>query len=145
MLPYVEQLDIPLSRTALLFIQKLRKLNKMIQVSILEKDDIIQADDWCRPLSIVSMSGGHSDSYSFKSCYTGTPENNVEWVQVKHVIGKFWIGLTVNDYTNAVQHRMEFLRGTPPRQHQINMRDYSSLANLREPEHEDEYEDDIPF
>jgi hypothetical protein len=117
----------------------------MITVSILEKDDIIKADDWCRPLAIISMGGGHSDYYSFKSCYSGTPENNVEWVQVKHVLGKCWIGHTVKEYTKAVHTRFEFLRGTPPKKHQLDMSDYGSLANLREPEFEDEYDDDIPF
>jgi hypothetical protein len=116
----------------------------MITVNILEKDDIIQADDWCRPLAIVSMGGGHSDHYSFKSCYSGTPENNAEWVQVKHVLGKCWIGGTVKAYYRAVGHRMEFLRGTPPKKHQLDMSDYNSLANLREPEYDD-YNDDIPF
>lgn len=117
----------------------------MITVSILEKDDTIKADDWCRPLAIVSMSGGHSDYYSFKSCYTGTPENNAEWVQVKHVLGKCWVGGTVKDYYRAVGHRMEFLRGTPPKKHQIDMRDYNSLADLPDVSDGDEYDDDIPF
>ncbi len=143
MLPYVEQLDIPLSRTALLFIQKLRKLNKMITVSILEQDDTIKADDWCRPLRIVSMNGGHSDYYSFKSCYTGTPENNAKWVQVKHVIGKCWVGQTVKEFTRALSPT-EFLRGTPPKKHQIDMSDYSSLADLKDVL-VDDYNDDIPF
>jgi hypothetical protein len=37
----------------------------MINVQILEANDIVDPEDWCRPLSIVSMSGGHSDYYSF--------------------------------------------------------------------------------
>jgi hypothetical protein len=113
---------------------------KLIAVNILEEDDIIQADDWCRPLNIISMSGGHSDHYSFKSCYTGSPENNVEWVQVKHVIGKCWIGTTIKDFTRAVT-RYEFLRGTPPKKHQIDMRDYNSLSNLPNVNDDDDYDE----
>ena len=60
----------------------------MINLQLLEAGDIVEPEDWCRPLSIVSMSGGHSDEYSCKSQYTGAPENNVKWVRVKYILGK---------------------------------------------------------
>jgi len=102
----------------------------MITVSILEDDDTIKADDWCRPLAIVSMSGGSSDSYSFKSCYSGTPENNVKWVQVKHVFGKCWFGEPVSEFNRECE-AFEFLRGTPPKEHQLDMRGYNSFSSNR--------------
>ena len=101
----------------------------MIKVSILEEDDIIYAEDWCRPLQIVSMNGGHSDYYSFRSCYSGTPENNAEWVKVKHVIGSCWFGKKVKEL-NRDGARYEFLRGDVPISHQLDMRGYSSLYEL---------------
>jgi len=103
----------------------------MITVGILEKDDTIAADDWCRPLSIVSMSGGASDSYSFKSCYSGTPENNVKWVRVKHVLGPHWFGRLVSECCLGDRDvSYEFLRGTPPKEHQLDMRDYNSFDTM---------------
>lgn len=91
----------------------------MITVQILEADDCVDPEDWCRPLSIVSMSGGHSDYYSFKSQYTGSPENNVKWVKVKYILGKPWHGKTVKDIDFGLGRfvKYEFIRGDiPPRQ-----------------------------
>jgi len=95
----------------------------MIRVQLLEPQDRISPEDWCRPLCIMSMSGGMSDSISFKSVYSGTPQNNAKWVQVKHVLGAGWFGKPCEEYGN----NMEFLRGTPPQSHQLDMRDYASL------------------
>ena len=74
----------------------------MIQVQILEADDAVEPEDWCRPLSIVSMSDGQSDYQSFKSQYTGAPENNVKWIKVKYILGKGWHGQTVKEIDKAL-------------------------------------------
>lgn len=97
----------------------------MITVQILEPDDLIDGNDWCRPLQIISMGGGASDYYSFKSCYSGTPENNAEWVQVKHVIGSCWFGRPVRAFNDGLNY--EFVRGDVPRKHRLNMRGYKSI------------------
>lgn len=100
----------------------------MKTVQILELDDIIEPEDWCRPLQIVSMNGGHSDYYSFESCYTGAPENNVEWVKVKYILGKGWHGKPVREYTNAMSkfgYRYEFVRGDVPQSHKLNLKGYT--------------------
>lgn len=102
----------------------------MITVQILEDEDTIEPTDWCRPLSIISMGGGTSDYYSFKSEYSGTPENNAKWVQAKHVLGTCWFGKTVSEY-NTTGPRYEFLRGDILKSHQLNMKGYVSLANLQ--------------
>lgn len=102
----------------------------MIAVQILEDHDILEPDDWCRPLQIVSMSGGMSDYYSFRSCYTGTPENNAEWVQAKHVIGSGWFGQALSEFTHGMKKLglgYEFVRGEVPLDHRLNMKGYSSL------------------
>lgn len=100
----------------------------MIDVKILEDDDIIAPTDWCRPLSIVSMSGGMSDSYSFKCCYTGKPENNVEWCRAGITFGKCWFEkpTTLKELRKIMDSRYEFVRGDVPKKHQINMKNYSS-------------------
>jgi len=48
----------------------------MITINILEKTDVLKKGDWCRPLNLCTMSGGMGDGYSFKSMYSGAPENN---------------------------------------------------------------------
>ena len=99
----------------------------MIKVSILEANDIVDPEDWCRPLSIVSMSGGHSDYYSFQSQYTGAPENNVKWVKVKYILGKPWHGKTVADIDFGLGQfvKYEFIRGDIPKRQQLNLSDYN--------------------
>lgn len=92
----------------------------MITIQLLEDTDLLLPTDWCRPLELVSMSGGMSDSYSFVSMYGGLPENNVKWVQVDRVFGNPWWGTPVgglnkdNDLTPY-----EFARGPIPREHQL--------------------------
>lgn len=95
----------------------------MISVQILEENDTILPTDWCRPLTLCTMSGGMSDSMSFKSQYGGTPENNVKWVLVKHQFGKCWDGQTVKAITEKLG-LYEFLRGTLPRSNQLDMAEY---------------------
>lgn len=99
----------------------------MKTVEILELDDLIDPEDWCRPLQIVSMSGGHSDYYSFQSCYTGAPENNAKWVKVKFILGKPWHGKSVMEYNKAMSKfgTYEFVRGEIPTSHKLNLKDYN--------------------
>ena len=125
----------------------------MITVYLLEENDTIQPDDWCRPLAFNSMGGGYSDHYSFTNQYTGTPENNAKWVQVKHVLGSCWFGKTVGELTGTgyskhwpVETRMEFVRGNIPKQHQLSMKGYKSVAAFEQQlKAQSEYDDDIPF
>ncbi len=102
----------------------------MIAVQILEPHDFVYEDDWCRPLSLCTMSGGHSDDYSFKSMYSGTPENNVEWVRVGAVLGEGWIGCTVKEINKRMM-RYEFIRGDIPKSHCLDMSDYTDLSKIR--------------
>ena len=99
----------------------------MINVQMLEKMDIVEPEDWCRPLTIASMSGGHSDYYSFRSQYTGAPENNVKWVKVKYILGKPWHGKAVADIDAGLGQfvKYEFIRGDIPRRQQLDLKDYN--------------------
>ena len=120
----------------------------MIQVQILEADDAVEPEDWCRPLSITSMSGGHSDHYSFKSQYTGAPENNAKWVKVKYILGKPWHGRTVKqiDYGLGKFVKYEYVRGDIPKRQQLSLKDYRVTDHTKVFYKEDEdYNDDIPF
>ena len=90
----------------------------MRKIGILGKDDIIMKGDWCRPLYLCTMSGGHSDFYSFKSMYSGAPENNTKWCRVERVM-PFWIGGTVKKFEKATREYMiyEYARGDIPQEH----------------------------
>jgi len=90
-------------------------------VGILEDADTIRADDWCRPLTIVSMMGGHSDYYSFTSEYSGQPENNAEWVHVHQIFGEPWFGETVGTLLDAIERPYEFVRGDIPERSKYGM------------------------
>jgi hypothetical protein len=95
----------------------------MKTIHILEADDKVRMDDWCRPLSLVSMSGGHGDGYSFRSCYSGSPENNVKWAKVNQIFGKVWNGSPVKEFTfQGISY--EFARGDIPVSHQLTEEDY---------------------
>jgi len=99
----------------------------MINLQLLEAEDIVEPDDWCRPLSIVSMSGGHSDYYSFKSQYTGAPENNVKWVKVKYILGKLWHGKTVKEIDAGLGKfiKYEYVRGDIPMRSRLGLAGYN--------------------
>lgn len=89
----------------------------MITISLLEGDDHLDPEDWCRPLSIVSMSGGHSDYYSFESMYSGAPENNAQWVRAREVFGDLWFGQPVKELNKGLEVKYEFVRGILPLSH----------------------------
>lgn len=129
----------------------------MITVQILENDDTILPSDWCRPLELVSMSGGHSDSYSFQNCYSGTPENNVEWVRADAIFGEVWFTAlretTAGYLSKKLDKQYEFVRGDVPKSHRLNMKGYSShaetIAQIKAKssyiQENDYFDDDIPF
>lgn len=87
----------------------------MKDIQILEFDDVVQPSDWCRPLTLVSMSGGMSDDYSFKSCYTGAPENNAKWTRVARIFGAHLFGKPANLFQKFTPY--EFVRGQIPKDH----------------------------
>lgn len=107
----------------------------MISVQILEADDIVDPEDWCRPLSITSMSGGHSDYYSFQSQYTGAPENNVKWVKVKYILGIASRGdKTVKELDQVLGQyvKYEFVRGDLPMRSRLSLKDYNVTDHTRD-------------
>ena len=118
----------------------------MITLQLLEADDAVHPDDWCRPLQLMSMNGGHSDYYSFESCYTGAPENNVKWVKVKYILGKPWHGKTVKELDAGLGKfiKYEYVRGDIPMRSRLGLAGYSVINHATAKETK-EYDDDIPF
>lgn len=110
----------------------------MQTLMLLEDDDVIEPTDWIRPLRIVTMGGGMSDDYSFKSCYSGTPENNVKWTRVCDIIGPVWKGKTLGQLnalavsTNkaSAATAYEIVRGDIPMSHRLDMNGYRSYSDL---------------
>jgi hypothetical protein len=112
----------------------------MITLQLLEADDAVHPEDWCRPLSITSMSGGHSDYYSFQSQYTGAPENNVKWVKVKYILGKPWHGCTVKEIDAGLGRyvKYEYVRGDLPVRSRLSLKDYTVTDHTKVYYREDE-------
>lgn len=101
----------------------------MITVQILEDTDIVTGEEWCRPLNIVSMSGGMSDSYSFNNM--GKPENNAKWCKAKDIFGDVWFNKPLSVIRKGVLNKFinyEFVVGDIPKQHLLNMSNYTSLS-----------------
>lgn len=90
----------------------------MIPIQILEDGDKVKETDWCRPLYLMTMSGGMSDHYSFKSMYSGTPENNTKWCRVGLIL-PFWVGSKVKKIKKKLGefNEWEFVRGDVPKDH----------------------------
>lgn len=97
----------------------------MKTVQILEPQDNVEATDWCRPLQIQSMSGGHSDNYSFVDDY-GFPDNNAKWIKVEDIFGPCWFGKPASELQKHKSY--EFIRGDIPESHQL--RGHDSLAEF---------------
>ena len=117
----------------------------MKKVQILEDQDKIAPTDWCRPLAIISMSGGHSDYYSFRSAYGGTPENNAEWCLVSDIFGECWDGVEVGELVKHLETRYEFVRGDVPVSHRLDMVEgrYRGARDINDPDYRtfDEWSD----
>ena len=120
----------------------------MRTIQLLEADDCVEPEDWCRPLSLTTMSGGYSDYYSFESCYTGAPENNVKWVKVKYILGHGWHGKTVKeiDIGLGFYTKYEFIRGDIPPRSRLRLSGYN-ITDHTKVYNKDvmDDDDDIPF
>ena len=105
----------------------------MISIQILEPNDIVKATDWCRPLLLVTMCGGHSDYYSFESDYSGTAQNNVKWVRIRDVFGPRWFGKAAKEFSKYTPH--EIVRGSIPKKHQLTGHKslHTFFADLKKP------------
>ncbi len=96
----------------------------MIGVSILEKDDVIQSDDWVRQLSLTFT--GQSDYLATNSTYGGSPMNRLGWIPA-WVFCPAFVGKTVGKFRRTMlgvdRHAVEisdyeFVRGDVPKHHQ---------------------------
>ena len=101
----------------------------MINIQLLEEFDKLSPDDWCRPLCLITMNNGQSDSMSFLGSYSGTPINNVKWARASAIFGSCWFGKTIKEI-NKCSIKHEFVRGEIPEKHKLNMTEYSDLEKI---------------
>ncbi len=92
----------------------------MIEVSMLEPGDVIQATDLVRQLD--HLIDGQSDYVQFTSAFSGRPINRMRWQHAQDFC-PFWVGKTVGAFVEAMNkradHGYEFLRGTVPDSHMV--------------------------
>lgn len=100
----------------------------MITVQILESGDAVLPSDWCRPLSLHTMSGGMSDVMSDRNQYSGTPENNVQWVRADAIFGSLWFNQPLKVLHKELGQKYEVCRGDIPKAHRLDMTGYSDHA-----------------
>ncbi len=82
----------------------------MYNLIYLEGDDIVNENDWCRPMHIVYQAGGYSEN----SEYSGWPLNNLKWARVNETVGKCWFNRSVYDFQKILARNYEFIRGEIP-------------------------------
>lgn len=101
----------------------------MIQIGILERHDVIRADDFVRYMDIEYI--GQSDTVMTRSTYGGGPINFFRWLTVKEAGWLHMIGKTVGyfeDRMYAIEKphqpvaRYEFARGAIPKDHKKVLR-----------------------
>lgn len=85
----------------------------MITINILEKSDVVRADDWIRPLDF--RSNGWSDEVLRFDSYSGRPSNHCRWVRVSDVLGECWFGKTSGHIQKKLNRPYEFARGSLPK------------------------------
>lgn len=86
----------------------------MIQISILEDNDKVLSTDYCRPLQLEHSMDGDVRT---KSTYSGSPINNLKWINVDKVFGSCWFNKKVKDILSRSTTPYEFARGSFPTQH----------------------------
>lgn len=94
----------------------------MYSIQYLERHDIIELTDYCRPLDLVYI--GQSDTLLTENTYSGRPENHTRWLEVSRADIPFFVGKTVGEFNDAHDSmakphqpttRYEFVRGKLPK------------------------------
>lgn len=97
----------------------------MISIDILEDNDRVKPDDYCRPLEQAVSFG---DYFETRSCYGGSPVNNFKWTRVDRIYGDCWFGKMVKEINkqtgNYRKPPMEFARGDIPDKHILEEDDF---------------------
>jgi hypothetical protein len=109
----------------------------MISIAMLEDNDVIQADDFVRQLSLIYT--GQSDYLATNATYGGSPMNRLGWIPAKYMCPA-WVNKTVGEFNQAMMGRdrhateksvYEFIRGAVPKDHCEKLtREELKIANM---------------
>lgn len=94
----------------------------MKTIQILDPEDAVQKQDFCRPLHIDAR-GNSCDS-------DGYPTNFVKWAPVSVMIPEYFHYLSVGSLREE-GYNFEFARGDIPAQHKLDMRLYPTVCKKR--------------
>ena len=95
----------------------------MKNIFILEPEDIIDPEDWIRPLYFPQIHDDNRVQINYFNEYGGTPSGNIKWIRVKDLLGDFWYGKTIKEFhdsyskcynTELRRSKFEFIRGEIP-------------------------------
>jgi hypothetical protein len=99
----------------------------MRTIKILDKDDVITVETFCRPLG-VTYESSHSSAVLERATYSGMPINHMKWVPVRYVLGSCWIGKTVEEFSTDYDYsEYEYAIGDIPAAHILDMYKYDVL------------------
>jgi hypothetical protein len=87
----------------------------MIDIKISEEKDVVKGDDYCRPLALLEPASVET------SVYGNMPINNLKWVPVHAIYGKFWNGKTIGEM--CPKKDAEFCRGELTKEHLLSKGD----------------------
>lgn len=93
----------------------------MKHIYLLEGSDVINPNDFMRPLARSADFDCISDAWQETSCYGGGPLDYLRWARVYMVLGAVWWGSKYQEYQSfgTVQRPYEFARGEIPLDHQL--------------------------
>ena len=91
----------------------------MRTIKMLEEDDLIHSEFWCRPMNFLPSAAAGCEVFpNTTSCYGGRPMNNTRWIKVRDVLGPFWFGRSVSEFNAGSKMQYEFVSGEIPEGHQ---------------------------
>jgi hypothetical protein len=96
----------------------------MHRITILDVGDVINPNDWMRPLYRSADYDALSDSWHETSTYGGGPLDHLKWAPVWLKLGSVWWGSTYEEYINFNTEgsmMYEFVRGAIPKSHALDI------------------------
>ena len=94
----------------------------MKTIQLLEDEDLINPNDWCRPLIRSADYSNYSDAWMTSGTYDGNPLDHLKWIPVWLKLGQCWWGYKYQEYTsNKNMTPIEFIRGNIPNTHKLDL------------------------
>lgn len=91
----------------------------MKSMQMLEPDDLLQAEDWVRPLVYHPATAQGEIVVNSISAY-GLPINHPKWIRARVSFGSCWFGKKLKELDPNREY--EFLRGDIPQSHRLDLK-----------------------